>query len=318
MKCGKRKATKQTDPLWQLSVKDMRDLIRENLKIAELSKQKRSQLCKLITDNKLMHNNMLSNHSNSCYIDSFLTVLFMLKNRFINSVLLRSPVIKACSEVVEKAEEVREILKSIKQKIQTPSTSSFTCRSLRSKFAEYDDLYRKCYPSRKIEEIDWKYQQYEPLDIIMLFNRMFEIPNTIGFKDRLEPFSHPTVYAGEEETIDLKRLLSEYRSGNYFYVSVTRGYQTETSTRELKSSAHVLAPLSVKLSDQNQRIKLRAILIHVGKQIQFGHYVALIRLRHRWVLYDDMSHGYQTLNMTTKELLKSSYMKNGVGFIYST
>lgn len=313
MDCGKRQAKKSDNPLSRLSVLEMRSRIKEqNIKVKGLSKLNRSDLCKIIKQNRVLQLSYLVNQSNSCYINSLLTAFFFNKHKFINQKLVMAPIAHKHKDLVAKAEEIRGSLKVIRDAIQSPSKARYSCNNLRKLFTDFDKLYRHVYPDRIVERINWQRDQCEPLDVLAFLYRVFDIHNTVGFKNRLEPFSHLGVFTGSLESLHLKSEFEPYSQADYMYVAVNRGYQGD-----IKSKTQVIAPASVKLSNQDQRLKLRAVLVHLGERIRYGHYVSILKVKNRWVLYDDMR-GYETLDMTTKELLKSNYFSNCIGLVYST
>lgn len=335
MECGKRKAqvVKSDDPLKNMSVPEMRGFIKEKLpNIRGLSRLRRKELCDLIKKKKLMHvfiHASLTNTANSCYIDTFLTALFFFKSSFVNDIILAAPVSHENDRLREMGEDIRQELIRIKTLLQTKKSKQETCSRLRRMFQDFDRVYARTYPKRQIENVDWTSAQNEPLDIVSMLNRIFQIPDTIQTnKGMTMGFGAPSIFTGDAEKLKVKDFIPvtrnylddqdrydelEYTSGNFMYVAINRGYQDGD-----KSETLVKPVMQIKIKNELKPLKLRAIMIHQGASIHGGHYVALLRKQGKWIYYNDLSSTpYKTVHKSTRELFTSSMMKNSVGLLYA-
>jgi ubiquitin C-terminal hydrolase len=57
----------------------------------------------------------------------------------------------------------------------------------------------------------------------------------------------------------------------------------------VKVCAYIEIPMTVTLrrADEGLEYELKTIVVHIGKGIEKGHYVALLRMNERWILADD-------------------------------
>jgi hypothetical protein len=135
-----------------------------------LEKMKVSELKEII--DKKCNNILIKNENSSCYLDSLLVSLFHNDNEYIKNLFLNSPLNDFKNKKLLKiANEIRDeliIIYSYIQNINNDDDKNY-CKKLRKLF---QDFYNIKYPDN---DINWKNDQLEPLDVINMFNEIFNI-----------------------------------------------------------------------------------------------------------------------------------------------
>lgn len=349
MDCGKRKSKDQDiktksatlRKLHSMGVSDMRNLIKKELPdLKGIQKRTRSELCNLIYKHGLLSTHQMGFISydgvNSCYIDSFMTSFLMQRNKWIRDNILNAEIKHTNHPNVQKiALTIQFELKRLRKFIlkgDATITENSSCTQLRRMFRDFEIAYKKAYKTNYMS-VDWTREQNDPSDVIDVLNRVFSIPDNVQTNRYSLAYNGIRIFVGDKgntDTVHIKQyipvtkeiisdtrqeLITEYKKADILYVAIDRNYNNER-----KSNAIVKPLMEIRLKDNDKTLKLKAMLIHIGTSVSFGHYIALLCINKKWILYDDMSDGYKTLNKNTQEVFEhnnGSYLKNVVGFIYA-
>ena len=180
---------------------------------------------------------------------------------------------------------------------------------------------------------DWLRAQQEPHEVISLLDRLFELPQTIRTRE--------TVYGSDDE--NNRKLGSDTRRHTHFAtieigadedkeLQLTTDVTVEVKdwefthrTTVLQHSIDGFAMIHISRNNRGTKsnaritpprrfggVELKAVIVHIGSDVNAGHYVSYIR-DGVWFLYDDMKTTMERIG----EDLPSSALRNCSDFVYS-
>lgn len=354
MDCGKRKndfaaqttKSKVLKELRSMTTEDMRKLIKrtlahDKLTLKGISKRTRSELCVTIQSKGLiiktyLHGFLSNDGHNSCFLDSFLTSFLIIKrHKFIRDNYLNADIKHGSNPKLQQiAKDIQSELINIRNYlIKSPTAPTHISQStLRQKFKEFEQLYKSTY-NTKYQSVEWLHHQNDPSDVIDILNRVFNVKETIKTNTYPLAFNGIRIFVADRQDSDSvklkdyvpmtkeyisdinKTIITEYKSADLLYIGVDRNYLNQH-----KSKCSVKPSMTITLPDNAKPLKLRALLIHIGDSVNSGHYVALLRIRNKWIYYDDMTTCYKLMSLRTRELFDHNgqyYLRNCAGFIYA-
>ena len=190
--CGDRKDPRAKSGLVSKNVKELRQEVKQTYEFVDhLKKKTRRQLCDMV---KKDCDNMggLTNHANSCYLDSTIMALFHTPSDFLRREILEKDIVHF------RHDELTDLAKTIQKSLRVTVKNLIfkgkigPCVSLRKLFSQFDDTYRRLVTD-KFERVEWLQSQQEPADVINLFIRLFDIPDactiqfmTYGYANRIK------------------------------------------------------------------------------------------------------------------------------------
>jgi hypothetical protein len=226
---------------------------------------------------------------NSCYIDTVLYTLHLLAPDIVSEVAktLKPTEIKV-AKALQKA--VREL----------------NIRKIRSLFE-----------TSSIEEsIDWTSDQMEPIDVVTNLSRFFVLPQNIYKRETIygsdaakckqsdnKVISDSVTqshFASFRITADVDKKLTYVVKEKEYIPDWGRGYKYKGVVNQYlidgfamihidRNKLNVKSMSRIDIPKRLQCKPLRAIIVHVGRRSDSGHYIAYINLSSGWIKYDDMN-----------------------------
>ena len=216
----------------------------------------------------------LTNKNNSCYIDSLFTILHNITDV---RRLLRNA----------KTDTARDIRKAI-MRMNVPQ--------FRKVCNDTDD---------RMSDEDWLTDQKEPLDILLFIKNHMNFPTDVRYRE--------THYLKEATCLKfLKEKLkrSDFFSYKFFTPSPSNRRLTLDTTDTLDNGkvikhTFVSSPLLMIHINRNQGssmkdtteirvpktskcMELAGVIVHIGRNINSGHYIAYFKKKNKWYEYDDL------------------------------
>lgn len=373
IRCGKRQNVNSSHKLERLSVAELRRLVEKldsssnsSSKFKNISRMTRAELCKAYhslaaSSHKSAMGNSNSNSNsnsntgaaigmlrydgqNSCYVDTTLTALFHLKNKWITRNIIKKRDVHVQKKRVETvfSKMQREIIELYDHiQMNGDDEEGATCSTLRSMFAKFDAAYQKDY-GVKLERINWLAAQQEPRDVMDVLTRAYDIKpdvcvsvyrgsnslSTSSTNMRVHfnaPYISPdilkenkslklsSVFPIMKETLpNGKTQITKYTKADFIVVNIGRNWLDEK-----KLTTPVLPQRKVKLEDES-KLELVSIICHHGRQTTSGHYTAFLKHKGTWWLYDDMSSKMKNVGRFAEMVVydRQCAMRNSVAFVY--
>lgn len=174
-----------------------------------LEKMKVNELKEII--DKKCNNILIKNENYSCYLDSLLVSLFHNNNDYIKDLFLNSPINdfkdKKLIKIANKIKEELIIIYEYIQNINNDNNKNY-CKKIRKLFQIF---YNIKYPKN---EINWINDQLEPLDVINIFNEIFNIKKEtkINIKQYGTDKITKTIIYKKLKLINNKNILNDFYS----------------------------------------------------------------------------------------------------------
>ena len=342
--CGTRKnKDAKKDELLSLTKEDLKiklTKIRKNMgmSVTNIPKLNRSQLCVAVSPIFTINvkNTMPYDGSNSCFIDSALVALFHFYNIWatkhiwscnMNNIHRPFPIVQVLAKRIKVSLENMMFPNDLEEKKVTKKQRIADKGELRKLFTEFDEEYQNAYGTNIGGDVEWESSMNDPIEVLNLFYRVFQIPDDIKIQyGRAKPIKgtimSPVIYAHDLKNMgdDIKLWdhipsNDEYKilGASILYVNIQRNYN-----QEYKIRSKVEPPEYIKLG--GKMLKLMSIIIHKGG-VNGGHYKCVIRHNeantNMWLHFDDMSPKLNFAGHTLREALTADVLSNLVGLVYS-
>ena len=164
--------------------------------------------------------------------------------------------------------------------------------------------------------LPWKTDTLEPRDVIDIFVRMFDIPNSItssknnqellfnGVIIQITLESEAIVKVKDHFPVDIEEDIT-YKTDKAIMINISRGFVQKG--KEIKLF-NVLS-----FEEAIGKLQLKSIIVHHGDSPKGGHYTAYIIHDGTWYHYNDME-GYEFIGMIKN--MKKDDAKNIVALFY--
>lgn len=254
----------------------------------------------------------LRNYCNSCYIDTLITIFHFILTK----------------------EEIEQILKNELDDL---------CPLVRMAIVDQDiKTLRHCFYTIS-KNSDWLHKQQEPYDVILMLKTLFEFEKNVAYQEKIYAMksTEPKLYIIKNDdsmydfcstlintNIDYKLSVSEHDFIKFDnHELYKKKYSRLLKVKTLMNSKSKILMMHVnrnnfgsklqhKISIPNNLLnfELRAIIVHKGNNVNFGHYVAYLKdHKQQWFIYDDL---LDDLVLYGKDLDESIY-KNCTDIFYS-
>ena len=273
---------------------------------------------------------LLRNKSDSCYLDSLLMSIMHRKNDIFSNIIDSGLPYDGRLKVAKIAKQVKTELQIVYNHIQS-NTNSMICSNLRNLFKQFDESYKDKL-NKNLEEIDWISEQQEPLDVIVLFERMLKLSQNIKKRiiatdgdiifdksafsilldiDNDDPIDLKDHIPKYVENINNKTKTTIYESCKGMMIHIKRGYISDDHEHKKKNKIKYYETLQ---TENKNTIELVSIIVHHGSSVHSGHYTCLIKHDNEWYEFDDLK---DDLTYIGEFKNISSYVsQNAVDFIY--
>ena len=273
---------------------------------------------------------LLKNKKDGCYLDSLLIAIMHRKNDILTNILESDLPYDGRLKVAKIAKQIKTELQNIYNHVQS-NNDSIICSTLRDLFKQFDESYKDKI-NKNIEEINWISEQQEPLDVIILFERIFKLSQNI--KKRIiatdgdiifdkstfsvlidiendSPIDLHNYISKHVENINNKTKTTIYESSKGMIIHIKRGYVSNDQKLKKKNKVKYYETLQ---TENGKTLELISIIVHHGSNVYSGHYTCLIKKDNIWYEFDDLKDNMIYIG-NFKDI--SSYVsQNAVDFIY--
>ena len=283
------------------------------------SKQSMQSIPIIDHDDQAVDLGLIPYKSNSCYLDSFLTSIMHSPNSIFDDIMNSKFVSSRRLNLNKMATQIREELKGLSEFVQNANVkynAQDSITKLRYLFSEYDIYYRKNV-EKKLVILPWKSETLEPRDVIDIFVRMFNIPNSITDNNKNELLFNGIIISVTEESdaiinvndyfpVNAKEKLT-YKTDKAIMINISRGY--------LNSKGNEVKLFNVlNFAEAIGKLRLMSIIVHHGDSPKGGHYTTYLNHEGTWYHYNDMETKYEYIGIF--ENIRREDMKNIVALLY--
>jgi hypothetical protein len=227
------------------------------------------------------------------------------------------------------AKQIKQELQNIYNHIQS-GKNMIICSKIRELFKSFDESYKE--KNKSHEMINWDSEQQEPLDVILLFSRMFKLSENIKKRiiatdgDVIFDTSAITVLIDIEndnivdlhdyipkhiEHIKKKTKTTIYESCKGMFVHVKRGYVSDDHEHKRTNKIKYYETLQ---TENGNKLELISIIVHHGSNVHGGHYTCLIKHENKWYGFDDLKDKVKYIGDFKN--ISDHVSENAVDFIY--
>lgn len=284
--------------------------------------------------------------NNSCYIDSLLVALFINKDKFINTYLLKADLIDYGNSTLKIiGEKIREALIKIYEIINNDNyqNNSITCANLRLLLNNYYKILKTIKKVKLIGNNDnWLNTQNDVFELFEFLKLIFDLKNTTKFIDANNPpnFTDFSVLLPIDFLLDTSKPLkiskiypitkikydlndaNKFNGKNYYY-KTTEILKADKlfikiyrNIGSMKLETKIIPAKSLKLKENDFKLHLTSIIIHYGSN-NSGHYICLYCCNKIWYEYNDMARKVNKIGSLKDICNNHNYISNIVGLIYS-
>jgi ubiquitin C-terminal hydrolase len=282
---------------------------------------------KIAINNEIIH---LYWKNMSCYLDSVLVSLF--HDNDIN--LINYPLIKFKNKNLNiKANNLKNELFNIYEIIaeRKINKKKEKCSLLRKIIDDFYNNLIKIYPDKIIigENENWIDSQLDVFDFLNLYEKIFNIPNNIIFKEGNNLhysnffYNIPNELLLNKNKVFIKKILPSFKIKNNDLIIKTTLLKADKLFIKIFRNLHyfkletkIIPAKTLKLQDNNFDLYLTSLIIHYGNNIG-GHYICLYKYNEKWFEYDDMNKSPTYIGSLNKIIQNDNYTSNIVGLIYS-
>jgi superfamily II DNA or RNA helicase len=272
---------------------------------------------------------LLQNKDNSCYLDSLLMSIMHCKNDILTNILESGLPYDGRLKMAKIAKQIKQELQNLYNHIQS-GKNMIICSKIRELFKSFDESYKE--KNKSHEMINWDSEQQEPLDVILLFSRMFKLSENIKKRiiatdgDVIFDTSAITVLIDIEndnivdlhdyipkhiEHIKKKTKTTIYESCKGMFVHVKRGYVSDDHEHKRTNKIKYYETLQ---TENGNKLELISIIVHHGSNVHGGHYTCLIKHENKWYGFDDLKDKVKYIGDFKN--ISDHVSENAVDFIY--
>lgn len=328
----------------ELTVTEMQKVVHQYMPYVKgITKLSRAELCELVVpimsktninlkqlDRVISVKNMLRYNSNSCYMDSLLTALFMSYQT--GSTWVLDTFLK--TKLPDPPSEVLSAMRRIYTNMRLSNVKDIGAVELRKALKDH---FAVKSPSHVLSNVEWTREQNDPFDLLQAINTVLEVQPTIKVKQWTLKTKTPTRFMynalmvdvgmlREVKTLKMKELFPKFPLSEFtaievvdpkggMYIQINRNWLDE---KKLKTN--VVPSRKIEgTAPESKPVYLRAMLVHNGLSPRHGHYTAAIHTHKGWVYYDDMEAEPISIGSKLNDALmwkKSYIMKNMTGLLY--
>jgi len=294
----------------------------------------------------------IKNENNSCYLDSLLIALFHFRNAEIYNLFFKNKIENYENDKLNKLGIlIQKTLLEIYNYINSNSNENYYCTLIRTYFNKYYNILHKIKPkililnNSKENFINNQLDTFELLSLLevifnlktknfikinennRIINNSFIIPITADYlyeKDKLNIKEYIPINRDEyildkknyfktekNELVNKYNKITEYlKTTSFIFIKIYRNVGLEE-----KLTTKINFPDKIKFKENSNYLYIRSLIIHYGKNVNYGHYISVIKKNNEWYEYNDMI-GVTKIKEKDYKLWKK-YKRNIVALIYS-